>query len=121
MLERKDTLMPIEIELIEVQNVLIVAVTGEVNSVTAIQLGEQLQQTAKQGKNQVVLDLSQVTYLSSAGLREVISGVQRAKENGGDLRIANPSARVVELLDMTGLNKALGIYATRDEAVQSFA
>ncbi len=112
--------MTINIELIEVQQVLVVVVTGEVNSVTAIQLGEQLQQAGKQGKFNIVLDCSGADYFTSAGLREVISGVERAKKGGGDLRIAAPSAKVAEILDMTGLDNVLAVFATRDKAVQSF-
>jgi len=112
--------MTIEIELLDVQNALVVVVTGQVNSVTAIQLGEHLQRAGKQGKFNIVLDCGGVEYFSSDGLREVMSGVERAKKGGGDLRIATPSARVAEILDMTGLNTMLKIYPTRAEAVQSF-
>lgn len=112
--------MTIEIGLVDVQNTLVVAVTGQVNSVTAIQLGEHLQRAGKQGKYNIVLDCGNIEYISSAGLREVLSGVERAKKGGGDLRIANPSARVTEMLEITGLDRMLKIYATRDEAVQSF-
>ena len=112
--------MTIEIELLDVQKALVVIVTGQVDSVTAIQLGEHLQRAGKQGKYNIVLDCGGVEYFSSAGLREVISGVERAKKGGGDLRIANPSAKVAELLDMTGLDNVLAVFPTRDKAVQSF-
>jgi anti-anti-sigma factor len=112
--------MAIQIELVDIQNALVVAVTGQVNSVTAIQLGEKLQQAAKQGKFNIVLDFANVTYISSAGLREVINGLERAKTGGGHLCLANPSDPVMEVLDMTGLNRMLDIYPTREKAVQSF-
>lgn len=113
--------MSIKIELIDVQNALVVAVTGQVNSVTAAQLGEELERAAQQGKYNIVLDIGSVEYISSAGLREVISGVERAKEGGGDLYIANTPARVMELLNLTGLDNELSLFATREEAVQAFA
>jgi anti-anti-sigma factor len=112
--------MAIKIDLMDVQNALVVTVTGQVNSVTAIQLGEELQKAAKQGKYNIVLDFSAVEYLSSAGLREVISGVERAKKGGGDLYIVNPSARVMDLLKMTGLDRELTIFAIQEEAIQKF-
>jgi stage II sporulation protein AA (anti-sigma F factor antagonist) len=112
--------MSIKIDLTDEQNSLVVAVSGQVNSLTAIQLGEALQQAAKQGKYRIVLDFSNVEYISSAGLREVISGVQRAQKGGGDLYLVNPSARVMDLLNMTGLYKELTIIPTRDEAIRRF-
>jgi anti-anti-sigma factor len=118
--ERRTPRMAIKIDLTDVPNALVVTVTGQVNSVTAIQLGEELQKAAKQGKYNIVLDFSAVEYLSSAGLREVISGVERAKKGGGDLYLVNPSARVMDLLKMTGLDRELTILATQEEAVQKF-
>ncbi len=113
--------MDIDIQWFETQGVLVLEVSGRVNSITAITLGEHLQRAAKQGHTNIVLDFGSVGFLSSAGLREIMSGRQRAQNDGGDLRIANPSARVSELLDLTGLIDVFGVYPTRDEAVQSFA
>jgi anti-anti-sigma factor len=113
--------MAIDIKLVETHSVLILEVSGQVNSITAITLGEQLQRAAQQGHYNIVLDFGSVEYLSSAGLREIMSGVERAKNGGGDLRIANPSKRVSELLELTGLDGVLAIYPTRDEAARSFS
>jgi anti-anti-sigma factor len=118
--QKEKTRMSIKIDLTDEQNSLVVAVSGQVNSLTAIQLGEALQQAAKQGKYRIVLDFSHVEYISSAGLREVISGVQRAQKGGGDLYLVNPTARVMDLLNMTGLHKELTIFPTRDEAIRRF-
>jgi anti-anti-sigma factor len=112
--------MAIEIELITLENALVVAVTGQVNSVTAPLLGEELQRAAKQGKYKIVLDFSNVEYISSAGLRQVMSGRELAKGGGGDLFLVNPSERVMELLKITGLSSMMGIYPTREDAVKRF-
>lgn len=113
--------MSIEINVSETKGVLIFTVSGRVDSLTAITLGEHMQRASKQGQHKLVLDLSSVEYISSAGLREIMSGVDRAQKDGGGLCLVNPSARVMELLDMTGLDKMLRIYPTTNEAVESFA
>jgi anti-anti-sigma factor len=113
--------MTIEIMVSEAQSALVVDVNGSVNSITAVKLGEELQRAAKKGKHNLVLDLSGVEYITSAGLREIMRALQTAHSSGGDLRLAAPSARVTEVLEMTGFDSVLGIYATREDAVQSFA
>ena len=113
--------MAIKITSVEVQGVLVLEVNGRVNGVTAVTLGEQLLQASEQGKHKIVLDLGGVEYVSSAGLREILSALKRAQDGGGDLRVANPSARATELLELTGFIHHLGVFAARDEAVQSFA
>jgi anti-sigma B factor antagonist len=112
--------MAIEISSIEVQGVLVLDVNGRVDSVTAIALGEQLLEAFELDKHKIVLDLDGVEYVTSAGLREIMSALKRAQASGGALRLANLSARVTEVLELTGLIDLLDVFATRDEAVESF-
>jgi anti-sigma B factor antagonist len=58
--------------------------------------------------------------MSSAGLREMVRVLKRVKRTGGDLRIANPSDRVKEVLELAGLDTIFEIYPTQVEAVGSF-
>ncbi len=113
--------MDIEITLTEVRNVLVLGISGRVDSLTAITLGEHLLAAWEQDQHHLVLDLSDVDYVSSAGLREIMNALARTKKSGGNLCLVNPSPRVKELLELTGLDHHLGIFATRDEALQSFA
>ena len=112
--------MTIDINLIDVQNVLVVDINGRIDSITAITLGEHLLAAWQKNKHNIVLDLSDVDYITSAGLREIMSAVDRAKQSNGDVRLATPSERVSELLELTGFINHLGVFATRDEAVGSF-
>jgi anti-sigma B factor antagonist len=114
-------MMNIDITVSDVQNALVFDVSGRVDSVTAIKLGEALQRATKRGQHKLVIVLNDVDYISSAGLREIMSALQDARGGGGDLRLAAPSKKVAEVLEMTGLDSRIGVYATRDAAVQSFA
>jgi anti-sigma B factor antagonist len=114
-------MMTIAITLSEMQNALVFDVSGRVDSVTAIRLGEELQRAEKKGQHRLVIVLDNVDYISSAGLREIMSALQDARAGGGDLRLAAPSKKVAEVLEMTGFDSRIGVFATRDDAVQSFA
>jgi anti-sigma B factor antagonist len=116
-----ELMMNIDITVSDVQHALVLDVSGSVNSITAIKLGEELQRAAKKGQHNLVIVLHDVDYISSAGLREIMSALQTARGGGGDLRLAAPSKQVAEVLEMTGLDSRIGVFATREDAAQSFA
>ncbi len=109
-----------EIATQEYKRVAVVSVTGRVDSSTAPELDSQLTQLVDGGKNHIVLDLKDVEYMSSAGLRAMVSTLKKVKRVNGDLRLANPSARVEEVLRLAGLTSIFSIHPTQEEAVASF-
>lgn len=100
--------------------VTLIEVQGRVDSLTANQLGEALNKELDNSNVHVVLDLSSVDYMSSAGLREIVTGLKKAKRASGDLRLAKPSDRVREVLEMAGLDTIFRIFPTQDDAIESF-
>lgn len=104
----------------EMRRVTLIEVNGRVDSTNAGKLGEALNEQIDAGRNQIVLDLSSVEYISSAGLREMVAAAKRVRNSNGDLRIASPSPRVKEVLDLAGLNMVFQVFTTQVEAVGSF-
>lgn len=104
----------------DLRRVRLFEVAGRVDSYNANELGAALDAAADDGQVNLVLDLSHVDYMSSAGLREMVRVLKRVKRSGGDLRVAAPSDRVREVLELAGLDSIFEIYATQVEAVGSF-
>ena len=98
----------------------LVTVAGRVDSSNASELDTALQSLLDNNRNNIVLDLSQVTYMSSAGLRAVVSALRESKKNGGDLRLSSPSERVLEVLELSGLNTLFEKFDDLTHAVGSF-
>lgn len=98
----------------------LVKINGRVDSSTAPQLGEALNEQFGSGTNNLVLDLADVDYMSSAGLREMVAALKKAKQSGGDLRLCTPSERVLEVLDLAGLDSIFQIFDDQVAAVGSF-
>ena len=109
-----------ETEKHEYKRVAVLSVTGRVDSETAPKLESQLRELVDAGKTQIVLDLKNVEYMSSAGLRAMVSTLKAVKRVNGDLRLANPSTRVDEVLRLAGLTSIFSIHPTQEEAVASF-
>lgn len=104
----------------EMRRVTLVEVSGRVDSSNAVQLGETLNSQIDAGRLQLVVDLSGVEYMSSAGLREMVAALKKVRNLNGDMRIATPSERVKEVLDLAGLSAIFQIFPTQVEAVGSF-
>jgi anti-sigma B factor antagonist len=98
----------------------LVTVSGRVDSSSAPDLDQALKNLTKDGRCNLVLDLSQVEYMSSAGLRSLVSTLRDCKRQGGDVRLATPSTRVSEVLGLAGLDSIFQVYNTTTEAVGSY-
>jgi anti-anti-sigma factor len=68
----------------------------------------------------VVLDLSGVVSIDSAGIGELVFLYTRAQSQNADLKVASPSPLVRELLDLTNVNSLLEIHPDLNEALAAF-
>jgi len=85
---------------------LTISVSGRVDTVTSPELAAAL----KFGDATcVVLDLANVPYMSSAGIRLLLSAHKTLHGNGGELQIANVQPAVREVLDITGFSDIFNI------------
>jgi len=93
----------VEIQTHVYQRVTVVTVTGRVDSASAGDLEVALQHLMEEGKTNFVLDLSGVEFLSSSGLRVLVTTLKAVRKSGGDLRLAALSQRAADAIDLAGL------------------
>ena len=109
-----------EVTVDQQDTVTIVKVAGSVDSLTAGDLSESLAKEIERGAHQVVVDMSEVDYTSSAGLRALLGAVKLARQRGGDFRLAAVQGAVYRVLELSGFNSILKSYDQVEEAVASF-
>lgn len=109
-----------EISTKEMKRASLVTVSGRVDSATAPDLDKALQTLIQANRNQIVVDLKGVEYMSSAGIRALVSALKAAKSGGGGLCIAQPSTRARDVLELAGLTTIFAIHQDLIEAVGSF-
>jgi len=63
------------------------------------------------------VDLSSTEFMDSSGLGALVAGLKTARQAGGDLRIASPSAQVQTVLSLTNLDRVLRAHETVEQAV----
>ena len=83
-------------------------IEGRVDTNTSAQLQDAILEAFRASKH-VVLDLVQVVYVSSAGLRALLIGQKTATSKGGSMVLVNVSPTVKTVLDSVGFSKILTI------------
>ena len=110
-----------EITTKQLKRVDLVTVSGRIDSATAPELDRVLMSIVDEGRFRICLDLKDLQYISSAGIKVLISILKTCKRwNRGDLRLANMSSYIAEVFDLAGLTPLFKIYPSLVEAVGSF-
>lgn len=96
----------------------ILAVTGEIDSLTSPDLADAVRAALGDVSETVVLDLSAVSFFSSTGLSVLIEASATAHDAGKPLRIVvGDSGAVLRAVEITGLDRRLDIYDSVDDAL----
>jgi anti-anti-sigma factor len=105
----------------QLKRVDLVTVSGRVDSATAPELDSVLKSIVEAGRFRICMDLKDLEYLSSAGIKVLISTLKTCKRwNRGDLRLANLSPHIADVFDLAGLAPLFKIYPDAVQAVGSF-
>jgi len=99
----------------------LLTVAGRVDAATAPLLDRQIKESFAAGRHRLVIDFGPTDFISSAGLKVLISALKEAKRHRGDVRLAKLSDRLKETLSLVGLIPALfKVYDDLVDAVGSF-
>ena len=80
---------------------------GRLDSINATELQYILEDVFGAGIASIILNMTLVEYISSAGIRVILKAYKQAEEAGGQLRIERPSENVKNILGMTALEQML--------------
>lgn len=94
-----------------------VAAEGQINSANASIIEADLMAQVDKGEHFIVLDLAQLGYISSAGLRVVLLLAKKLKQHDGKLVLCGMQPNVLEVFDVSGFLAILKVVNTREEAL----
>jgi len=97
----------------------IISIIGSIDTLTAEEVSRFLKEQMT-SSGQLVIELSRVDYLSSAGLRVLLGAAKEARRQDGDLRLAAVEDHILEILEMAGFTSIMKHYPTIDAAVASY-
>lgn len=104
-----------------VGDITIVKLAGTLDAATAPAAEAQLSILAAGNPVRFVLDLSELWYMTSAGIRVLQKVTKEARRQSGDVRLAQAQPNVVRTLELVGLIPVINVYADVESAIASFA
>jgi anti-sigma B factor antagonist len=110
----------VNIDTRRVHGVLLVDISGRLNSSTADDAEDRIANIAQGEDKLILLNLEKLEYVTSAGLRVILRGARLLQENRGELKICNARGAVKDALEMFGFPSLLKVYDSEKEALSAF-
>ncbi len=107
----------LEIHVEETEKYTLCRPVGELDAYTVGQFRETLVELAT--KPRLLIDLSEVPFMDSAGLGALIGGIRRAREAEGDVSVACSRPTLTRLLHTTGFDRIVPVTETLDAAAEA--
>jgi anti-sigma B factor antagonist/stage II sporulation protein AA (anti-sigma F factor antagonist) len=110
----------LRIELEEIEKVVVLRLFGRIDAASCIVLERKINMLMVENHKQLALDLSSISYLSSAGLRVLLSASKKIQEKKGNLVLFSLNEEVEEIMKIAGFDRLLPIFVKEHEALQFF-
>jgi anti-sigma B factor antagonist len=93
---------------------------GRIDTQGAVDLDLALQAAVSEGQHKMVLDMAEVRYICSAGLRTLADVFTKNREQGGDLKLVALNPKVLRIFRIIGFDKFFSVYDTLEAASADF-
>jgi anti-anti-sigma factor len=107
----------VTVEQTQVAGQVVLIVSGRMDAESAPQFEEKCSACIAEGLTGLVVDLGELTYISSMGLRSFISVAKTLQEKGGALRICHLKGLVKQVFEITGLLELFRVYESVEAAL----
>jgi len=111
----------VSVEKVGAQNhISVIKVGGYIDTTTSAELERSLDSLLKAGSYNIIVDLGEVDYISSAGWGIFISEIKGIREKGGDLKLVRMIPEVYEVFELLEFHYILKAFDTIEEAIEDF-
>jgi len=90
-------------------------------SASGVVLGKDIRELVKKGERKILLNLKGVTFIDSSGIGELMGALTSVHRQGGELKLVNPTPRVIDLLRITRADTMFDIRDDENSAIQAFS
>lgn len=102
------------------QGVTVFTLDGRVDTQGSVTMDQALQAAVGKGQYKMILDMTEVTYISSAALRSMADVLTKNKKAGGDLKLVALSSKILRVFRIIGFDKYFSLYDTLEAAQAAF-
>ena len=107
----------LKIELYEVQDKIVLELFGRIDAMSISALDKKIESLVSDGHKKLVLNFSNIDYLSSAGLRLLLSLTKKLKKDEGFLVVFGMTPDVMEIINIAGFEKVINICQSQQQAL----
>ena len=104
----------------DVQDISILYLKGYLDAHTAPEFENALQSLVDEERIRIVVNLSELSYISSAGLGVFMGFIEDIRNKGGDIKLAEPSEKVFRVFDLLGFPVLYQIFDSEAEALEKY-
>ena len=112
--------MELEYKLDERQNLPVIKLRGRFDAEAAAFVKAQIANLVNEQQPNLIIDLSQVSFVDSLGLAALVSGLKLCRKNRGALKLVGLQSNVRMLFEITRLDQAFELYDDLESALASF-
>lgn len=112
--------MTLRITITEEKDTVIMAPAGKIDASVADELQDGFEHVKETRKSKIILLLRDLEYIDSRGIGAFLSFFKGVKDGGGEVRLAETPPKIMELLNVPGVQGLVGIYPTLPEALEDF-
>ncbi|MDY0189236.1 MAG: STAS domain-containing protein [Desulfuromonas sp.] len=95
----------------------VVDVAGRLDATTATEFEKQCDQWLAAEEYSILVDMSGVEYISSAGLRGILTSAKKLKAQGGNIRFCALQGMVADVFKMSGFSAMFQVFDSKDQAI----
>jgi len=110
----------VEVKEEERGDVLVLRIRGRLDAISSPATEKKVFESINNGQTKLLLDFAGVAYLSSAGMRMLLSTTKKLKTLSGKLIVCSISPNVMDVLKMSGFDHVLELTNTEEEALRRF-
>ena len=104
----------------QADTVLVIEIAGQLDTQNSGEASERLSEIVKNGHKKVLLNLEELEFISSAGLRVILRTSRALEEQGGHLKVCGASGLVTEVFVVAGFNILLDLSENESAALEDF-
>ena len=108
------------IKIISEGNIAVVSIEGSLDTNTSKEADDQLTKLVDEGRVKLLIDLTNLDYISSSGLRILVATSKKLKPLKGEMRICGLNETVNEVFEISGFTMIFNVLKTIEEAKTGF-
>ena len=109
-----------EIQTVNQDGVVILNLKGRVDATNSGQVHDRVMEEIKEGCNKMIINFSEVNYISSAGLRVLIFATKSFAKNSGSFAVCSLNENIMKIFEISGLVNLFTIHDDVETGINSF-